>query len=391
MVFEKNGVHDPTILQENGIYYLYSTDTLQPETRGVPIRTSKDLIHWKFEKAALDGVPSEAKLWSGATELWAPEVIKVDDEYRMYYSASTFGSTTSFIGLAVSDHPLGPWVDKGEVVKTNPQIAAHNAIDANICYDRKNNQWMVYGSFFGGIYIAEIDKVTGKFSNKGYGKQIAIRSQSVEGAIEGPFIKYNPDTDDYYLFVSFDSLNDFYNIRVGRSKSIDGPYIDFLGNELTNLELCPDKIGTKILGGYQFSEETPLYAPGHNSVFFDEGTKQDYLVHHARKKQFSDEFFLQVRPLLWLSNGWPVTTPYEYTGRIEKVLAKLEHLQGAWEIVLFSQTDVQKSEEIADITMWLEKTESTYITYKQEAKKQLYISGITGSGICFFGKKDECK
>ena len=40
-----NGVHDPTIIEHEGTFYLYSTDTQQPKTAGVPIRRSKDLIH----------------------------------------------------------------------------------------------------------------------------------------------------------------------------------------------------------------------------------------------------------------------------------------------------------------------------------------------------------
>ena len=36
----------------------------------------------------------------------------------MYYSASTFGSNTSAIGLAVAQSPAGPWQDRGLVVAT---------------------------------------------------------------------------------------------------------------------------------------------------------------------------------------------------------------------------------------------------------------------------------
>ena len=201
-----NGVHDPTIIEHEGTFYLYSTDTQQPKTAGVPIRSSKDLIHWQFEKQALSEMPEPAVKWSKAQGLWAPEVIRYKDEFRMYYSASTFGSTTSFIGLATASDPLGPWEDQGEVVKTNATLAQHNAIDANIAFDRSGEQWFVYGSFFGGIYIAPLNKETGKLQEKSYGQRIAFRPKTVDTAIEGPFIYYHPETDYYYLFVSFDSL-----------------------------------------------------------------------------------------------------------------------------------------------------------------------------------------
>lgn len=382
----KKGVHDPTIIRSDKDYYLYSTDTTQPKTSGVPIRHSKDLITWDFVQPALEGVPSAAKKWANATGLWAPEVIKIGTEYRMYYSASTFGSTTSFIGLAIASHPLGPWEDRGEVIKTSADIATHNAIDANICCDREGQQWMVYGSFFGGIYIARLDEKTGKLSNQGFGKRIALRSQSVEGAIEGPFIYYNPTTDYFYLFVSYDSLSDFYNIRVARSASIDGPYLDFQGNELTDVKLDPDTVGTKILGGYQFKQEEPLYAPGHNSIFSDSLTGRDYLVHHVRHQQYSEEFSVQVRPLFWLENGWPVTAPYEYTGKVENVIPSDLILKDGWEVVMFNAPTVQESILIECLGEFLSQTNSHYICYQDE-KKRVYLTGMTNQGITFFGKK----
>jgi len=55
------GVHDPTIIEHDGRYFLYSTDTRQPETSGVPIRMSRDLVDWAFIGQVLPGVPKEAK------------------------------------------------------------------------------------------------------------------------------------------------------------------------------------------------------------------------------------------------------------------------------------------------------------------------------------------
>ena len=72
----KNGVHDPTIIERDSVYYLFSTDTQQPKTAGIPIRTSLDLIHWQFEKQAFPQLPQSAREWSQAEGLWAPEVIE---------------------------------------------------------------------------------------------------------------------------------------------------------------------------------------------------------------------------------------------------------------------------------------------------------------------------
>lgn len=59
---------------------------------------------------------------------------------------------------------------------------------------------------------------------------------SVQGAIEGPYIIYNPKFKKYYLFVSYDSLFNDYNVRVGRSDKITGPYVDYNGKLMTDIE-----------------------------------------------------------------------------------------------------------------------------------------------------------
>lgn len=392
----KDGVHDPTITEDDGTFYLVSTDTQEPATQGVPIRSSRNLIDWRFEKAALEeGVPEEARQWSGAVGLWAPEMINYQREYRMYYSASTFGNTTSFIGLATAPHPLGPWTDQGEVVKTNPTLAAHNAIDANIVTDRDGEQWLAYGSFFGGIYIAAINKATGKLKNPAdFGKQIALRPQSVEGAIEGPFIYYNENTDYFYLFVSFDSLNDTYNIRVGRSREVTGPYLDKNGRQLTDMTTAPELIGTKLLGSYQYLNEAPLYGPGHNSIF-KRSDGAEFCVHHIRRKPHSADFFVGIRQLYWLSDGWPVVSADFYRGEQPQKTVTTEDLLGDWEIVLFdekSELKVAQKQTLGPVVVESGVYKSSigeFIPYWQSQKQglRLELSGMTAAGLAFVGRK----
>ena len=73
---------------------------------------------------------------------------------------------------------------------------------------------------------------------------------------------------------------------------------------MTDQEKTPTEVGTKLLGSYQFSEEPVVYAPGHNSIF-TQSNKESFVVHHARRKPFSDQFHLQIRKLYWLESGWP--------------------------------------------------------------------------------------
>ncbi|RKL66840.1 arabinan endo-1,5-alpha-L-arabinosidase [Salipaludibacillus neizhouensis] len=310
--------HDPSIFKaSSGTYYIFSTDTKSHSNThtfpgGCQIRTSEDLVQWTWKGTALDGVPSEAYAWTSAQGLWAPEVAFWDNVYHLYYSASQFGKNQSFIGLATSNSIEGPWEEQGVVVKTKNGVSAPNAIDANIVFDKQEEPYLCYGSFFGGIYLKKLDRQTGKPLSEGDGSCIAKRDNITrEGAVEGPYIYYHSQHDYYYLFVSYDSLFTNYHIRVGRARSIEGPYFDSKGFMMTNDSVeVADEVGEKILSGYCFSDETGWMAPGHNSIL-DDG-EQTFLVHHARELNEKDLFSLHIRELKWLSDGWPVVAIERY-------------------------------------------------------------------------------
>ncbi|MCT2342908.1 arabinan endo-1,5-alpha-L-arabinosidase [Bacillales bacterium AN1005] len=399
------GAHDPTIVKENGVYYMFATDTFfeGKPTQGVPIRKSTDLVHWEFVGTALAGIPTEAGTWANAGGLWAPEVIRYNNKYYMYYSASTFGSTVSCIGLATAEHLKGPWSDQGIVIKTNPNIAKHNAIDANIITDKNGRYWMCYGSFFGGIYIAELNMETGRLKNEqDYGTLLAKRPKSVDTAIEGAFIYYHEELDYYYLFTSYDSLNDSYNVRVARSKEITGPYVDINGNSMLETNIQPDSIGVKLVGSYQFNEDISWIGPGHNSIF-TEG-KKNYMVHHVRIEERSPYHFAFIREMFWLNNGWPVVSPEHYE-KLDAYSLSDRDLLGKWEIIAFDDTTSIKESEFFTINdsnlaefeplgehQYLHKKSGTiFIIFAcknwKEDKEGIAFSGLTPNGNTIFGKR----
>ncbi|OMF34741.1 arabinan endo-1,5-alpha-L-arabinosidase [Paenibacillus sp. FSL H8-0548] len=329
-----SNVHDPSILKDGDTYYIYSTDVKVggTGTPGIMVRKSKDLISWEWVGYAFVGVPEEAETWTGATGLWAPDIEKFGDTYYLYYSASTFGSNTSYIGVATSSSPEGPWTDQGEVVKTSG-VDDPNAIDPNIVLDADGKAWFVYGSFFGGIYVSPLNQETGKLAEPGFGTKIAARSRSMEqGAVEGPYVIYNPEQEKYYLFVSYDSLSSDYNVRVGRSESITGPYLDSNGRDMLDVDYeAQFEIGNKLIGGYRFNEGEGWISPGHNSVLQD--GSDYYLVHHARPEQDSNWMYLHVRRMVWTADGWPAVSPERYAGETpQKVAAGSIH--GEWELLV---------------------------------------------------------
>ncbi|MBT2513812.1 family 43 glycosylhydrolase [Arthrobacter sp. ISL-30] len=319
---------------------MFSTDAAAVQEHipsGVHIRTSEDLVTWRFLGTAVDGVPRPAREWSGAKGLWAPEVVRwPGGQWHMYYSASTFGSNTSAIGLAVAPRPAGPWEDRGVILATSSGESTQNAIDAAVTFDRDGEPWLTYGSFFSGIYTLRLDPASGRPAKEGdAGALIARRHPSVEGAIEGAFILYRREEDRYVLFTSYDSLFSTYNIRVAVAEHIEGPYRDLNGTLMTDLEAQPTSVGTKILGSYGFDGDTAWSAPGHNSVLVDgEGEQSDYyMVHHVRFAEDPQQHMAQLRRLFFTEAGWPVVSPQPFAGHEAEALDAPESLAGMWRVV----------------------------------------------------------
>lgn len=332
--------HDPTAVRDDdGTYWLFSTDAWSdgPVRAGVQVRRSKDLVTWEFHGWALDGVPADGAAWSGAAGLWAPDVVRVGDEWRMYWSASTFGSRTSAIGLAVAPHPTGPWQDRGLVVTSLHEVDGPNAIDANAVVDADGRHWLVYGSFFGGIHALELDPVTGLAVGEAPGILLARRPRSVEGAVEGAFVLPRPD-GGYALVLSYDSLFSTYHVRVGVSAQLTGPYADRAGRDLTDLTGDPARVGTLMLAGHALDGGRAWLAPGHASVLTD-GDRQ-LLVHHVRDAADPTQHEVQVRRLVWTADGWPVVSPQPWAGDAEPdddPPTDPAALAGTWEVVTFDQ------------------------------------------------------
>lgn len=337
-----NNTHDAEIIKVNEWYYTFSTDYMVAGTAipGIQIRKSKDMVNWSYVGRVFDQVSAEASEWTNGSGLfWAPDVVEMNGIFYLYYSVSEIGTRNSYVGLATSASIEGPWEDQGAVVKTQEgdQFTV-NAIDPGIIFDKEGKPWMAYGSYFGGIFIAELNEQTGLLIHPDKeGKLIAGR-KNMDYGIEGPAIMYNSDTDMYYLTVSYGWLEDTYNVRVARSKNIQGPYTDYNGNNMIDLSEESFDTGTKIVSSYAFDNDTGWLGTGHNGLLKD--GDDFYLTHNAR---VGDDFYwshLHVREIIWTEDGWPVVSPERYAGKPEKsVDIKAKDLIGDWEKIVLSRFD----------------------------------------------------
>ncbi|NUQ21056.1 MAG: arabinan endo-1,5-alpha-L-arabinosidase [Gemmatimonadaceae bacterium] len=284
--------------------WLYSTGP------GIPIRRSVDLVHWDTAGRVLaSAVPDWATAAVPGVQFpWAPDISLFDGRYHLYYSLSTFGSQRSVIALA-TNAALDPadaryrWTDEGEVLASSPGASSFNAIDPNVAFDELGRPWLAWGSFWGGIKLHRLDAATGKLSltdtatwslaaRAGIG---ATSGPTDAQAIEAPFIVHHGAY--FYLFASFDlccrGSSSTYNVRVGRATTITGPYVDATGVAMT------DGGGPIVLQGLG-----RVRGQGHCAVISD--AKGDYMLHHFYDDLAGGTPTLQVRPITWTADGWPV-------------------------------------------------------------------------------------
>jgi len=293
-------VHDPAIIAAHGQYYLYSTGG------GIQWRSSADRTTWSYRGDVLGGVPEWAQTFTEEQgeeqSLWAPDIAYFNGRYHLYYSASSFGSSYSAIGLATSpvlspDSANYGWEDQQKVIESE-DADPYNAIDPNIITDQEGRIWMAFGSYNNeGIHLRRIDPETGMPSSQDETfYNIADRPDTDPNAIEAPYIIQRDGY--YYLFVSWGSCcpdpdgSSDYNIRVGRSESVTGPYVDQSGTAMTKGG------GTLVLESFGKWQGT-----GHNSVLQADG--ETMLVYHAYNTNQSNTPYLRISPIEW-EDGWPM-------------------------------------------------------------------------------------
>lgn len=221
-------VHDPSIAQENATsFFVFSTDR-SPNPPHLQIRVSHDGgITWAYRGGVFNTLPSWAEIAvPGVTGIWAPDAIFVNTEWRIYYALSTFGSQRSAIGLVTSTSLTNPiWIDKGLVLQSSGSDT-FNAIDPSLVIDENDLQWLVFGSFWGGLYASRINSTTGMLLFSSPPQHLAQRP--APDALEGGFALRH--LNETYLFASYDKCcqgnKSTYNVRFGRAKNITSPFTD---------------------------------------------------------------------------------------------------------------------------------------------------------------------
>ncbi len=314
-------VHDPVMAYENGTYYLFSTG------RKLQLMTSEDRKTWRFFP---DGVMPEVPEWAHEAvpgfqdHVWAPDIIRWHGRWWLSYSCSTFGKNTSAIGLMSTPTLARPeWKDLGCIIASNsPEPNADkslrddwNAIDPCFVIDDNDNPWMVYGSFWDGIQLVRLDStmhvaagqkpqtIARRYKTAPPGLENPTSKWAGVNAIEAPFIYKRNGW--YYLFASWDYCcrgeKSSYNVVVGRSRKVDGPYCDRNGKKMT------EGGGTLVIEG----DKKEFEAAGHCAVYDLPTTLLDMrprtlFICHGYYLPMHGQSILVQREIEWSKDGWPV-------------------------------------------------------------------------------------
>ena len=299
-------VHDPVMAYEDSTYYIYATGL------GIQQMTSKDRKTWKVLPQPVMTVMPQ---WTGDSvpgfthHVWAPDIIKWHGYWWLAYSCSTFGKNGSAIGL-LKNHSLDfpTWKDEGCIVTSREKRDNWNAIDPNFVIDENDNPWLVWGSFWDGIQLARLDTtmhiakgekprtIARRYSPKNPNRMANPTSKYAgTNAIEAPFIMKHGGY--YYLFVSWDyccmGSKSTYRVTVGRSKTVDGPYVDRDGVDMR------EGGGTPVIAG----DKKVFEAIGHCAAYNMNG--EDIYISHGYSVEHKGVAILVQRPIRWTADGWP--------------------------------------------------------------------------------------
>jgi beta-xylosidase len=166
----------------------------------------------------------------------------------------------------------------------------------------------------------------------------------------------------YYLFVSYDWLEDNYNVRVGRSENPEGPYLDILGNDLGQ---AGDNY-PMITARYRFENHPGWQGLGHCGVIRDKD--RYFFVSQGRLGSNKYLMNLHVRRMFWSPDGWPMGG----------ALGSVEN--GSWDfdnnLLTLSFPD-QPSFSCRVFQEWDWENEKLTIAY----------TGMNSEGRCVWGKK----
>ena len=342
---------------------------------------------------------------------WAPTVVYQNGKYYMFHGIITDCLSLSngtvhpaaCITLAIADRPEGPFIPASRYdpsTYTNSSLVRYvwstkdtqnSQIGYEFCTNSAGGDWehgfgaidpefvfdiatgalkefkigrtvcyaLTYGSWKGGIALVYVDSRTFKPVNQKTGKVMEAPLDSIDGnagiciaggmgaAYEGSQLLFNSETGYYYLFVSMGDLNVQYRVGVGRSKKIEGPYLDTSGQNMTFETTASASgyhaVGGKLIGAYQFGDGYGFSSPGGQSILRDASGRILFACHSRTTFLPVSDFTLQIRQMYFNKDGWPVLDMNEYYGeQMQPNQHELVDIAGDYEVIVTRRSRIPR-------------------------------------------------
>lgn len=298
---------DPDIIysQQDQKFYIYPTSDGFTNWSGTYFKTfsSTDFVNWTDEGVILS-LPEDVSWADG--NAWAPTIIekKTDKGYKYYY----YFCAEKKVGVAISDHPTGPFVDSGKpIVGSKPAgIRGGQEIDPAVFCDPVSQKNYL---FWGNGYLAVVELNEDMISYKPESLKIITPDRTFR---EGVTVFYR-EGKYYFLWSENDTRSEDYRVRYGTSNSPLGP-IEVPEN---NMVIVKDP-------------EKGIYGTGHNAVIEIPGTHEWYIVYHrftypeginmGREAGYNREVCID--PLTFDAEGRIVTVSPTHEGVQQKIKVK---------------------------------------------------------------------
>lgn len=352
----------------------------------------------------------------------SPEIVKVGNTYYLYFSLSKISQANESaifcvktndlenavtnkqwdeVGLVISScgrHAGTQIDDSGKKKSVSAQYDEANAVHPSVLVTDKG-MFMAYGGYYGrgdikgDIYLVELNKKTGLLKKDStynvQGKKIStlhgdtvyctgklIASPGRIPALtkkDGSLVTaceliYDKSNDYYYLFLTYGNEETNYNVRVSRSKNIDGAYVDYLGSDMSEFSSKMSKSmydkGTLLLGGYNFLQSSsggvvysnigrasigsPCIVKGkkgnmfiacQSQLFYKVGTEittGTLAAEEGTDDSINTRPALEVRQLFFTKDAWPMAEPEIYSGSMAQSKIKKTSLYGNWDVIIFN-------------------------------------------------------
>lgn len=313
---ERTGSHfrNPVILQdlpdpsiwdgEDGYHYLIGTN-LSKNLNDITLYRSRNLTDWEDTGRPPFTSDTAAELRDASVlngnVFWAADVKKIrPGVWNMYLCKPTNG-TWGGIAVLTSSHPTFGYEFVRFMTPDREEF-----IDPWVEYDFDGKLWMFLGA--AGIYRREMNADGTDFATGSSWVHVAGLSRTapdnpgLQKTFEGACLYYRKGY--WYLFVSAGNwTTDNYKVKVSRSASLTGSFVDRDGNPATDGS-SEEVIST--LDGY-------FWGPGHHAPILADEDNKTWMVFHSHCVALGDTGKRApcLTEIVWDEDGWP-TAKYKH-------------------------------------------------------------------------------